>query len=131
MTNRPEQELIPSRLNEDPPVFRGCSLNELTTIGGMALVVCVPGCMFLLGLFGYTMMGVGVGVLASIAGVALGATQLQRMKRGRPIGYYQLQIRLMLDQYGIKRIAVVKKGAYWDIGRSIDVRKRKKAQKKR
>ncbi|WP_235015261.1 DUF3487 family protein [Oceanicoccus sp. KOV_DT_Chl] len=74
-------ELLPLRLNAEPSIFRGCSLSELmllVTVGG---IVLVPGSVIVCGLFGYLMMGVGIGLLLVIAWVVIGATALQKLKR--------------------------------------------------
>ena len=94
MESQQANELLPVRLNAEPSIFRGCSLSELmllVTVGGIALV---PGSVIVCGLFGYLMMGVGIGLLLVIAWVVIGATVLQKLKRGRPLGYYQLRLRL-------------------------------------
>lgn len=119
MTSRKEcNELLPIRLNAEPSIFRGCSLSELmllVTIGGIALV---PISIIVCGLFGYLMMGVGIGLLLVIGWVVVGATVLQRLKRGRPLGYYQLRLRLWLEDLRLIRSPFIRQSRVWDIGRS-------------
>lgn len=112
------KEILPTRLNVEPPVFRGCSMTELQTIAGLSALTIIPTCVILLSFVGYAMMGVGLGFLASIGGIVIGATQLQKMKRGRPIGYYQLQIGIALDKYGIKKNGLIRRSGYWRVGRT-------------
>ncbi|MEE8057359.1 MAG: DUF3487 family protein [Pseudomonadales bacterium] len=67
--NAKTNELLPLRLNAEPPISRGCSLSELmllVMIGGIALV---PGSLLICGLLGYLMMGVGIGMLCVIGWV--------------------------------------------------------------
>ena len=111
-------ELLPIRLNSDPPVFRGCSLSELLFVAAISAVVLIPILVVLLGFFGYAMMGVGLGFLSTIGGVVFGATVLQKLKRGRPIGHYQLQIILLLDKLSIKKAGLITRGGHWSIGRT-------------
>ena len=111
-------ELIPTRLNMEPPVFRGCSLSELLTIAAICAVVLIPTCIAVLAIVGYPMMGIGIGSLATIGGVVVGATQLQRMKRGRPVGYYQLQIALVMENIRMRKTGLITKSSYWAIGRT-------------
>ncbi len=87
-------------------------------IAFLSLVLCVPVSVIVLSTMGYAMVGIGMGFLASIGLTVVFATMLQRMKRGRPAGYYQLQIRLALDRYGIYRLNVTKRSGHWDIGRT-------------
>jgi conjugative transfer region protein (TIGR03750 family) len=123
MDNRDDSEMLPTRLNAEPPVFRGCSISELLAIAGLSVAICVPVSILLLSFIGYAMMGIGVGSLLSIGGVVVGATMLQKMKRGRPIGYYQLQIALMFDKAGIKKLPIIKRSGHWGIGRKNNARK--------
>ena len=112
-------ELLPVRLNAEPAIFRGCSLSELmllVTVGGLVLV---PASVIVCGLLGYLMMGVGIGLLLVIAWVVIGATVLQKLKRGRPLGYYQLRLRLWLQDLGIQRSSFIRQSRIWDIGRSV------------
>lgn len=118
MDDRDDSEMLPTRLNKEPPVFRGCSISELIALTGISALILIPTCVVVLAMFGYAMMGVGIGMLATIGGVVVGATQLQKMKRGRPLGYYQLQIALMLDKSRIKKTGLILKSGFWSIGRN-------------
>ena len=112
-------ELLPNRLNAEPSIFRGCSLSELMLLTGVGLAIWIPTCLIVCGLFGFLMMGVGIGILSTLAWVFIGATILQKMKRGRPIGYYQLKIRLMLEDRGLVAPQFMRGSQVWDIGRSL------------
>ena len=115
---RHDSELLPQRLNTEPPVFRGCSLSEVLTLACIFSALMIPVCIVLLSLVGYALMGVGIGVLLAMAGTVVGATFLQKKKRGRPIGYYRLQILLLLDKLGIRKMDLTKRSGKWVIGRS-------------
>ena len=112
-------ELLPLRLNAEPSIFRGCSLSELmllVTVGGITLI---PLSVIVCGLLGYLMMGVGIGLLLVIAWVVMGAMILQKLKRGRPLGYYQLRLRLWLEDLHLLRRSFIRQGQVWDIGRRL------------
>ena len=85
-------------------------------MGGAALV---PGSIIVCGLFGYLMMGVGIGLLLVIGWVFVGATVLQKLKRGRPQGYYQMRLRLWLEDFYLLRSQFIRQGQVWDIGRRL------------
>jgi len=123
MDSREDSELLPTRLNAEPPVFRGCSISELIVLAGLSAAIFIPLSVILLSFVGYAMMGIGIGSLLSIAGIVAGATQLQKMKRGRPLGYYQLQIALFFDHAGIKKLGIIKQSGHWRIGRTSNDRK--------
>jgi conjugative transfer region protein (TIGR03750 family) len=115
-------DLLPVRLNAEPSIFRGCSLSELmwlVTVGGIALV---PVSILVCGLLDYLMMGVGIGLLLVIAWVVIGATILQKLKRGRPLGYYQLRLRLWLEDLHLLRSSFIRQSQVWDISRRVKQR---------
>ena len=97
-------------------LFFGLFMTLLVTVGG---IVLVPGSVIVCGLFGYLMMGVGIGLLLVIAWVVIGATILQKLKRGRPLGYYQLRLRLWLEDLYLLRSSFIRQSRVWDIGRRM------------
>lgn len=114
-----ENELLPTRLNGEPTIFRGCSLSELTFLTVIGAAIWIPAWLLIAGFFGYLMMGVGVGVLSIIAWVFVCSTILQRLKRNKPNGYYQLSIRLFLEDKGLIKSKFIRESRVWDIGRSL------------
>ena len=114
-----ENELLPTRLNEEPAIFRGCSLSELMLLAMLGALVWIPFWLIVCGFLGYLMMGVGIGVLSIIGWVVVGGTLLQKAKRGRPIGYYQLRIRLILENKHLRKTGLIRKSQIWDIGRRV------------
>ena len=122
-------ELLPLRLNAEPPIFRGCALSELMLLVAMGSVTLVPLSIVICGLFGYLMMGVGIGLLCVIGWVVVGATLLQKLKRGRPLGYYQLRLRLWLEDMHVLRLRFIRHSQVWDLGRSLSSTQAKHVQK--
>ena len=115
---RDDSELLPQRLNTEPSVFRGCSLSEVLVLALIFSALLIPISIILLSLVGYALMGVGIGVLLAMGSTFIGATLLQKLKRGRPIGYYRLQIVLLLDKFGLRKSGITKRSGKWVIGRS-------------
>lgn len=118
-SNHPRNELLPIRLNAEPSIFRGCTLSELMMLVLMGSVSLVPLAVIICGLLGYLMMGVGIGLLCVIGWVVIGATVLQKLKRGRPLGFYQLRLRLWLEDCHLRRSNTIRQSQVWDLGRSI------------
>jgi conjugative transfer region protein (TIGR03750 family) len=112
-----ENPLLPTRLNAEPAIFRGCSLSELMGLSALGAMIWLPFWLLLCGFFGLLMMGVGIALLSTIAWVVIGATVLQKLKRGRPIGYYTLNIRLRLEDLKLIPSSFVRRSGVWDIGR--------------
>lgn len=110
--------LLAGRLDTEPVIFRGCSSSELGFILGLATAVWLPLSFLFAGLLGALAMGAGIAVVGVLATVFVTATIFQRLKRGRPDGYYQQRLRLGLEDMGLRRSGFVRRGGAWDIGRT-------------
>lgn len=113
-----KNELLPIRLNAEPSIFRGCSLSELMMLVSVGGIVLVPASIIICGAFGYLMMGVGFGLLSVIGWVVIAALVMQKLKRGRPLGFYQLRLRLTLQDLHIIHSPFIRTSRVWGIGRS-------------
>lgn len=112
------QEILADRLNAEPAIFRGCSSSELGMIVGVAVLVWLPLSLLLAWLLGAITMGFGIAGVGVVATVVVCATLFQRIKRGRPEGYYQQRIRIRLHDLGLRRSPWVRRSGAWDIGRT-------------
>jgi len=112
------QEILADRLNAEPVIFRGCSSSELGMIVGVAVVLWLPLSLLLAWLLGAITMGFGIAGVGVVATVVVCATLFQRIKRGRPEGYYQQRIRIRLHDLGLRRSPWVRRSGAWDIGRT-------------
>ena len=112
------QEILADRLNAEPVIFRGCSSTELGMIVGVAVLVWLPLSLLLAWLLGAITMGFGIAGVGVVATVVVCATLFQRIKRGRPEGYYQQRIRIRLHDLGLRRSPWVRRSGAWDIGRT-------------
>ena len=112
------QEILADRLNAEPVIFRGCSSSELGMIVGVSVLVWLPLSLLLAWLLGAITMGFGIAGVGVVATVVVCATLFQRIKRGRPEGYYQQRIRIRLHDLGLRRSPWVRRSGAWDIGRT-------------
>ena len=113
-----QQETLADRLNAEPVIFKGCSSSELGMIVGVSAVVWLPLSLLLAWLLGAITMGFGFAGVGVVVTVVVCATLFQRVKRGRPEGYYQQQIRIFLHDRGLRRSPWVRRSGAWDIGRT-------------
>ena len=113
-----DHEILADRLNAEPAIFKGCSSSELGMIVGLAIVVWLPFSLLLAWLLGAVTMGFGIAGVGVVATVVVLATLFQRIKRGRPEGYYQQWLRIRLHELRIYRTPWVLRGGSWDIGRT-------------
>ena len=112
------QEILADRLNAEPAIFKGCSSSELGMIVGVAILVWLPLSLLLAWLLGAVTMGFGIAGVGVVATVVVMATLFQRIKRGRPEGYYQQWLRIRLQSMGLTRAPWVLRSGSWDIGRT-------------
>ncbi len=111
-------DILATRLNAEPAIFKGCSSSELGLIVGVAALIWLPVSLLLAGLMGAVTMGFGIAGVGVVATVIVMASLFQRLKRGRPDGYYQQQLLIWLDDRGLRRSRFVRRSGTWDIGRT-------------
>lgn len=112
-----KHEILADRLNEQPTIFRGCSSQELVMILWIATLVWIPLCVFFAALVGYTMVGFSLGGIGVGLTVFVVATIFQKLKRGKPIGYYHQVVTCMLHDKHIWRSKFIRHTGTWGIGR--------------
>lgn len=110
--------LLADRLNAEPNIFRGCSTSELGILVILAIVLWVPACVFSAWALGAPALGLGLSGIAIVLSVVVGASVLQRLKRGRPDAYYRHQAILLLAKLGLLRSPFVIRQGDWDLGRT-------------
>ena len=113
-----DHEILADRLNAEPAIFKGCSSSELGMIVGLAIVIWLPLSLLLAWLLGAITMGFGIAGVGVVASVVVMATVFQRIKRGRPDGYYQQWLRIRLQSTGLYRVPWVLSTGAWDVGRT-------------
>ena len=111
-------DILADRLNVEPVIFKGCSSSELGVIVGVAALVWLPVSLLLAGLMGAVTMGFGLAGIGVVGTVIVMASVFQRLKRGRPDGYYQQQMSIWFSDHGLRRALFIRRSGAWDIGRT-------------
>ena len=111
-------DILADRLNAEPAIFKGCSSSELGILVSVAALVWLPVSLLLTGLMGAVTMGFGVAGVGVVGTVIVMASLFQRLKRGRPDGYYQQQIAIWLSDHGMRHAPFIRRSGAWDIGRT-------------
>ena len=111
-------DILADRLNAEPVIFKGCSISELTHIAVFAALVWLPVSLLLAGLMGAVTMGFGLAGIGVVGTVIVMAGLFQRLRRGRPDGYYQQRISIWLSDHGLRRSPFIRRSGAWDIGRT-------------
>lgn len=113
-----DEEILADRLNQQPTIFRGCTSQELTTIGWVSAVFWIPFMVLLTGALGNFAVGFSIGGILIGVTMVVVATVFQRVKRGRPDGYYQQKIDCFLEDKGFRQSHYIRYTGYWSIGRT-------------
>ena len=111
-------DILADRLNVEPAIFKGCSSSELGVIVSVAALVWLPVSLLLAGLMGAVTMGFGLAGVGVMGTVIVMASVFQRLKRGRPDGYYQQQFTIWLSDHGLRSAPFIRRSGAWDIGRT-------------
>ena len=112
------QERVADRMNEEPSIFKGCSTTELLFMVVAATGFWLPTCLILGALFGAITMGLGATGVFVVASVVIGAGVFQKLKAGRPDGYYQQKLRIWLANKKLISCPFVIRSGAWDLGRT-------------
>ncbi len=112
------RHLLADRLNVEPAIFRGCSSSELGIIVTLAVIIWLPISVLLAWGLGAASMGLGIAGVAIVATVVITASIFQRLKRGRPHGYYQQRFIIGLSALGLRASPFICRNGSWAIGRS-------------
>ena len=110
--------LLAERLNDEAAIFRGCSSSELGMIVVLAIVIWLPISVLMAWALGAASMGLGMAGIAIVATVIVMGSVFQRIKRGRPDGYYQQKFLIALARLHVRRAPFVRRDGSWSIGRN-------------
>ena len=109
--------VLADRVDGEPPAILGLTTSELLLVSLTTGLVLLPLLMALA-----AALGLGQGMLAAtgfvfMGGVYVGARLFRRLKRGRPIGHYQVRFAVLLQRlWGGNRFML--RSGHWSIGRS-------------
>ncbi len=119
MNETTKDEFLPFRLNEEPPVLRGCSFSEVGVIAGVSAAVFIPLWMIVGKIFlDFALMGIGVGMLSVMGSVYFGTGYVQRKKRGLPAGYFPILLRQKFERMNLIKRRTIDDEYIWSVGRT-------------
>lgn len=116
--NNDDQHVIPSSVNSEAAVFRGCTATEMAYLIGVWFVFWFV----VLGLVGYMMgffvLAIGFSFILMIASAFISAMILQQMKSGKPDGYYMHLVIRVFQSIGFSGDKIIDHSGSWDTLRS-------------
>ena len=110
---------ITDRVNVEPPILHGMNATEAKVIaaGSFVVFLLIGGVVFLAtGFWQVLLMLVLMGPLASLW---FGSSYLERLKRGRPDGFYSQAMHLWLVERGLARSQFILHRGWWSLGRTL------------
>jgi len=106
------------RLNAEPAIFLGCTAGELGALFAAAGAVWTPVSVAIAYSIGYPVMGAGAAIFLIAVSIYCSALWFQRIKRGRPDGFYLLQIHFVLAGLRLRSDPFERGSGPWDLGRT-------------
>ncbi len=91
-------DVTAERLNSEPMILRGCTSSELLMLVAIAVVFWIPLSILVAWWLNALPMAMGMAGIGVLVTVVVMATVFQRVKRGRPDGYYQQYIAIWLHR---------------------------------
>ncbi len=98
--NKDLRDVVASNVNEEAIVFRGASTGELMSIATVSSIVIIPMFVIFGMIIGRTTIMLSLSLVAVFIAIFVLATLMQRVKRGRPDGYYQQKLILAKKRLG-------------------------------
>lgn len=113
--------MLPTRLNFDAVVFRGCTMKEMQIIAISNLIVNLLLYGFLMKLLiNMFLIGVGISFVITVGTSYLTASILQKAKQGKPKGYVKKKYILWCEDRGFIKSPYIRRSGKWScLGRRI------------
>ncbi len=109
--------VLPHRLDFEPVIILGLTKSELLMVTGIAAIVCLPVGLVVGLVFGKWTMGLPMGFLATFVAVMMAGVVLAKVKRQRPAGYYQQQLKIALHDFGFRQSRLIRRDGLWAVRR--------------
>lgn len=113
------EEVTADRMNSEPMILRGCTSSELVTLVTVAIIIWLPLSIFIAWVLDAIAMAMGIAGIGILITVFVMATLFQRIKRGRPDGYYQQVIALWLHDKRWRRSKFCAPDGLMSLGRTM------------
>jgi conjugative transfer region protein (TIGR03750 family) len=112
---------VTDRVNVEPAIIRGMTVTEAKVISLVTVPVFLLLGGFLLLITGFWQFILVLGVAGPLVSLWYASAYLQKVKRGRPDGYYTQAIHLWMARRGWVPNKFLSHEGQWDLGRSLDL----------
>lgn len=103
-----------NRLNDEVPLFAGCTLHETLGVVGVSFCLSLMGtlpCLLVSG--GQWTLGLAATLVCTVPLFFLLLRRLSRLKQGKPAGYYRQYLIIRLSQWGLRSTPYVMRSGKW------------------
>ncbi|MEW8015099.1 MAG: DUF3487 family protein [Candidatus Sedimenticola endophacoides] len=111
--------VLADRVDGEPPAVLGLSATELMIVFSVVALVLLPFLLVLGALLHAIEIVLALTGFVFLIGVWVGAIIFRRLKRGRPLGYYQVRFSILGQRLFGGRRFILRSGP-WDVGRTVD-----------
>jgi conjugative transfer region protein (TIGR03750 family) len=111
---------VTDRVNVEPAIMRGMTVTEARLIALVTFPICLLLGVILLMITGFWQFILMLGMVGPLVALWVGSGYLQKIKRGRPDGYYTQAIHLWMAKRGLTTNQFLSHNGQWDLGRSMD-----------
>jgi conjugative transfer region protein (TIGR03750 family) len=111
---------VTDRVNVEPAIIRGMTVTEAKLIFLVTFPLCILLGVVLLMITGFWQFILMLSIIGPLVSLWVASGYLQKIKRGRPDGYYTQAIHLWMAKRGLATNQFLSHNGQWDLGRSMD-----------
>lgn len=115
------RDVVASNVNEEVAVFRGSSTGELMSMAVICVAVITPTMSIIGAFFDKAIMMFSLSLVVVFVAMFLISTWMQRIRRGRPDGYFEQRIVFFRTSLGFGSCPFVRYNGQMDIYRTEQI----------
>lgn len=110
--------VLADRVDGEPPVILGLTTSEILLVALIVGLVLLPLVLLVAAAAGLGSLALSLTGFAFLGGVYTGSAILRRLKRGRPLGHYQVMVAVAMQRaFGGDKFML--RSGPWSLGRSV------------
>lgn len=99
-----------SRMQQRPTIFYGLDAEECTIVLTLCFIASIIVCIFVSVFIAGFLLGLGAALIFFFVSAFAIGKYMQKVKHGRPNGYYQQTVKIKLQSFGIGKTFIDKSG---------------------
>ena len=110
--------VLADRVDGEPPIILGLTTSEILLVALVVGLVLLPLVLLVAAAVGLGSLALSLTGFAFLGGVYIGSVVLRRLKRGRPLGHYQVMAAVAM-QRAIGGDKFMLRSGPWSLGRTV------------